>query len=413
VKAVVEPSKVFGKIKAPQSKSYAIRYIFSAILTDIEIPNLIESSDIIDAINAVSIFGIRREGTRFRRPVELSLRSDMVFVKGSATVLRMLIPIVAVVGGRLHIDGDETLRRRPLKTIVKALSSKGISFSSNSLPLIMEGKLRDNYIELDGGESSQYITGFMYAFALSGGGTIVVKPSIPSKIYIYLTAQVLKEIGIDVHVYENRVDVEVYDKPRSISVEVPGDFLLASFYVAASLITGGEIEIYGLSKLGRDPGYHPIVDVYRGMGAYSVFKDGVWIASAARDYRGVVVDVEQDPDIAPSVAALASVVQGETILLNVSRLRIKESDRIETITNVLQSFGVKCWFDGSNMHIYGGTLRRSRIVCPDDHRVAMMGAAIATKVGGEIDRAECVDKSNPGFWSDLMKLNTRVSLVSL
>jgi len=411
LKAIIEPSKVSGRVRAPQSKSYAIRYIFSSLLTNTELLNLEEPGDVIDAINAVSIFGVRREGNCFLKPAELSLKSSSVFVKGSATVLRMLIPVAAVVGGRLYIDGGETLRKRPLKAVVKALSGKGVKFSRYSLPLVMDGRLRDNYIELEDSESSQYVSGFMYAFALSGGGTVVVKPSIPSKVYVYLTAQVLSEVGARVRIYENRVDINAVDELYNVSVEVPGDFLLASFYVVAALLTGGEVEVYGLPRRGKLLNHHPVVDVFRAMGAYSVFNDGVWSASASEVYRGVVIDVEQDPDTAPPVAALASVAQGETLLLNASRLRFKESDRVETISSVLQNFGARSWFDGSSLHILGGVLRKASIACPDDHRIAMMAAAMAVRAGGEIDGAECVDKSNPSFWWDLMKLGTRIALV--
>lgn len=411
MKVVIEPSRVSGAIRAPQSKSYAIRYIFLSLLTDVELFNLVEASDVIDAINAVSIFGVKRVGRYFIKPPKLSLKSDKVFIKGSATVLRMLIPIAAVVGGRLYIDGGETLRKRPLKSVIKALSSKGIKFSRESLPLVMEGRLRDNHIELEGAESSQYISGFMYAFALSGGGTVIVKPSIPSKLYVYITAQALSEVGVKVRVYENRVEVDAVDRLNRISTEIPGDFLLASFYVVAALLTGGEVEVYGLPKPGKFIECHPVIEVFKVMGAQSLFDNGVWRASASNTYRGAVVDVEQDPDIAPSVAALASVAEGETLLINASRLRIKESDRIETISSVLRSFGAESWFDGSNLHIVGGNLRRASITCPDDHRIAMMAAAMAARAGGEIDYAECVDKSNPSFWWDLMRLGARITLI--
>jgi 3-phosphoshikimate 1-carboxyvinyltransferase len=411
VKAVVEPSRVSGAIRAPQSKSYAIRYIFLSLLTDVELFNLVEASDVIDAINAVSVFGVKRVGERFLKPPELSLKSVRVFIKGSATVLRMLIPIAAVVGGRLYIDGGETLRKRPLKSVVKALSSKGVKFSGESLPLVMDGRLRDNHVELEGAESSQYISGFMYAFALSGGGTVAVRPSIPSKLYVYITAQVLSEVGVKVRVYEGRVEVDAVDRLSHVSTEVPGDFLLASFYVVAALLTGGEVEVYGLPKPGRFIEHHPVVDVFKAMGAQSLFDNGVWRASASDTYRGIAVDIEQDPDIAPPVAALASVAEGETLLINASRLRIKESDRVETISSVLRSFGTESWFDGSSLHIVGGSLRRARIACPDDHRIAMMAAAMAAQAGGEVDGAECVDKSNPSFWWDLMRLGARIALL--
>lgn len=410
MKALVKPSRVWGRIQAPQSKSLAIRYVLSSLMTNVELFDLVESEDVIDAMNAVAVFGVKREGARFLKPVELSLRSSSVFIRASATVLRMLIPIAAVVGGRLRIDVGETLRRRPIETLISVLSSRGIRFSSTAPPLVMEGRLRDSVIEIEGGESSQYVSGFMYAFALSGGGTILLKPPTPSKNYVYLTAQVLSEAGVNVKIYENRIDIDTPKDLKSISTKVPGDFLLASFYVAASLLTGGEIEVYGLPRSGQPYDPHIIVNAYRDMGAYTMYEDGVWRAKAAEEYKAISIDVDQDPDLAPSVAALASVAQGDTVIENARRLRIKESDRVETLVTVLRKFGVVSWFDGNNIHIVGGNLKSTNIACPDDHRVAMLAAVLATRVGGEVDKAECVNKSNPSFWADLLKINARVSL---
>lgn len=415
MKVVVEPSRVGGSIHAPPSKSYTIRYIFASLMTDVELFDMIESEDVSDAINVVAIFGVKREGTKFFKPIELSLRSDRVFIKASATVLRMLIPIAAVVGGRLYIDVGETLRRRPIETIIKALSNHGIRFSSTSPPLVMEGKLRDNYIEIEGGESSQYISGLMYAFALSGGGTILLKSPASSKNYIYLTAQVLSEVGVKIVFYENRIDIDVPKELSSISKKVPGDLLLASFYVAASLLTGGEVEVYGLQGIEQYLNYNTdtIINIYKDMGAYSIYRDGVWRARAAKKYSAIRVNVDQDPDLAPSIAALASVAQGETIIEGARRLKIKESDRVETIIGVLRRYGVTSWFDGSNIHIVGGDLMKAQIVCPDDHRIAMLAAVLATKAGGEVDKAECVNKSNPMFWNDLVKINAKIFITHM
>ena len=411
MRVVIKSSKVGGALKAPQSKSYAIRLIFSSLLTNVELYNLTRCGDVVDAINAVSVFGVRAEGQRFKPPEKLALHKDYVYIDASATVLRMFIPVAAVIGGKILIDGGSSLRRRPIRAVVEALSEKGVRFSRDSIPTVMEGRLKDNYIEIYGGESSQYISGFMIAFSIVGGGTIKVRPPVASKSYIYLTAEVLKTLGVNVDVYENRVEVDVSDRLNSYRGEVPGDYLLASFYVAAALLTGGSIKVYGLPKPGEYFGMHSIVDIYRDMGAYSIYSNGVWYAEASENYKAIKVDIDQDPDIAPSIAALASIAQGETVLENVSRLAIKESNRVETIINTLKSFSIKAEFDGSNIHIYGGEPQRGCSSCFNDHRIGMMFASIAVRCGGELEGAECVNKSNPSFWRDLKFLGAKIEVV--
>ncbi len=403
----IERSVIRGFIRAPQSKSYAIRLIFSSLITSVSLYNLTYSDDVRAAIRAVEAFGVVHEGGTFRRS-ELKIVRSYVNVGGSATVLRFLIPIVSVVGSRITIDGDETLRKRPIGAIIEALMDKGIRIHGRNLPITIEGVLRDRYIEIRGDESSQYISGFMYAFAASGGGTIVIKPPVSSKSYIYLTADILRSLGVDVRIGMNKIDVEVGDKLLPYAGEVPGDYLLSSFYVASALLTGGEISVYGLPNPYNFFGDHSIVNIYRSMGAISIYSNNIWYARASDSYKPISIDVDDAPDLAPSIAPLASVASGRSVIMGVRRLRIKESDRILTISSSLRSFGIAVETSDNAIEIYGGEPRRGYIRCPNDHRIAMMVTPIALRAGGVVDNAECVNKSNPGFWRDIESLGGRI-----
>lgn len=412
MKAVIQPSRVQGSIEAPQSKSYAIRYIFSSTLTPIELWDLMLSRDVEVAIEAVKALNIEHHERIFRRRREgLKIVREHIYLEGSATTLRMFIPIALVVGGRITIDGDETLRRRPITALVEALEGKGVRFSSTRLPMTIEGKLRDTYIEISGSESSQYISGFMVAFAVAGGGTIRIKPPIVSKSYIHLTASVLKQIGVDVSITGSKIDVDVGGELVGYRGRVPGDYLLASFYVASALLTGGSIEVKGLPPPATGIMDHAIIEIYRFAGAYSEYSGGVWRAGASDSYKGVEVDVEDSPDLALSVIPLAAVAKGLTTIKGATRLRIKESDRISSIVWVLKSFGIDAETNGENIWVSGGEPRKAEIECPNDHRVAMMATPIALRSSGTVNKAECVDKSNPFFWRDLVLLGGRIDLI--
>ncbi|MEM0489935.1 MAG: 3-phosphoshikimate 1-carboxyvinyltransferase [Ignisphaera sp.] len=415
MKVIVSPSRISGTIDAPQSKSYAIRYIFCSTIAPIELYDLALSNDVEDAIEAVKVLGIEYIGGKFvKKGGELKIVKDYLYLRGSATTLRMFIPIALIVGGKITIDGDESLRRRPLKAIIESLENKGVKFSSRSLPLTIEGKLRDTYIEIPGYESSQYVSGFMIAFAIAGGGTIKITPPIVSKSYINLTASILKKIGVDVNVYSNRIEIDVKDRVSGYTGKVPGDYLLASFYVSSALLTNGRIEVRNLPQPEEYVGDHIIVDVYKAMGAQSIYINGVWIAEASeshKGYRGIDIDVEDSPDMALSIVPLASIADGITNIENVSRLRIKESDRVTEIVKVLKSFGIEVYTDYKRIRIRGSKPVSGKVVCPNDHRIAMMATPIALRVGGVIDRAECVEKSNPNFWNDIVKLGGKIEII--
>ncbi len=410
MRAIIKKSIIKGSIAAPQSKSWAIRLLFLSLLTNIELNNLVLSEDILDALDAIKVFNVTINGSRFYKPMLLKLHSTYTFFRGSATVLRMFIPIAAVIGGRITIDGSESLRRRPLNAIIEALSEKGVIFSSTSLPITMEGRIRDPYIEIYGGESSQYISGLMIALMIAGGGTIKIRGKAASRSYINLTAELINSLGGTVHIYSNRIDVEPCKDIAPYIGSIPGDYLLASFYAAAAILSDGYISIYGLPRPYSFFGDHSIVDIYRSMNAVSMYRDGVWYVESSGSYRAIEINIDDSPDLAPSIAPLAAVAKGTTIIRDVERLAIKESNRRNTIVLALKSFGIEAYDRENYIEIIGGSPREGRIICPNDHRIAMMIASIAVRSSGVIDNAECISKSNPYFWRDLKLIGGRIYL---
>jgi 3-phosphoshikimate 1-carboxyvinyltransferase len=413
MKAVLFPSTIRGKIKAPQSKSIGIRLIFTSLFSDLTLRNLTYSDDVEASIRAVTALGAKVNGERFLRPRTLKLHTNFVNFGGSGTALRMFIPIAVAIGGKVTVDGDETLRKRPLSAIVKLLKDNEISVSSDHLPLTIEGKLRHTEVEIDGSESSQYITGLVYALHILGGGKIKVRPPIVSKSYINLTVQILKERGLDLKFDGNTITIEggeivPYDG------NVPGDFSLSSFYAAASIATKGCLEIKSLYDPPKFFGDHSIVEIYRQMGAYSKLEGDSWIVSGGdiKDkLKPINIDVEDAPDLAVSVASLAPFTSGRTSITGVKRLSNKESNRLKTMAEALGCFGVCSYAKNETFVIAGNNnISRGKVLCPNDHRIAMMVSPLGFFAGGEIENADCVKKSNPNFWNDLIKIGGRIKL---
>jgi 3-phosphoshikimate 1-carboxyvinyltransferase len=223
----------------------------------------------------------------------------------------------------------------------------------------------------------------------------------------------LKERGLNIKFDGNTITIgegEIFPYKG----DVPGDFALSSFYVAASIVTKGSLEIKGLYNPPIFFGDHSIVEVYRQMGAYSKLEDDSWIVSGEDiedKLKPISVDVEDAPDLAVSVASLAPFTSGETTIAGVRRLSKKESNRLKTITEVLNCFGV-CSHTRNGTFVIAGSsnIVRGKILCPNDHRVAMMVAPLGFVAGCEIENADCVNKSNPNFWSDLIKIGGIVKL---
>ncbi|WCM34181.1 3-phosphoshikimate 1-carboxyvinyltransferase [Sulfolobus acidocaldarius DSM 639] len=391
-----------GIIKAPQSKSLAIRLILYSLLSNVILNNLSLSEDTKVAIDVVKDIGVNvsdnlslKKGEKLRVPQYLNFG-------GSATTLRMMIPILSVLGGEVVLDGNESLRRRPITAIVEALAGQ-IRFSSNYLPVTMTGKLKENYVRIRGDESSQYISGFIYAFSLVNGGDIEIIPPLSSKSYIHMTIDLINALGGSVKFTGNRIRVE-RGEFRDFRGDVPGDYALASFYAIASAITGGEIQIKGLYSPPYYDGDHSIVKIIKNMGVDSRVEGNSWIVSGNGIIKGIKVDVDDMPDLAPSIACIAPFATSETEITGIKRLRIKESDRVSTIKSTLEAFSGNVVVDTDFIKIFPSKLTEGSIICPNDHRIAMMAGVISLRTGGTVENAQCVNKSNPSFWLDLISL---------
>ncbi|BCS91557.1 3-phosphoshikimate 1-carboxyvinyltransferase [Metallosphaera sp. J1] len=385
----IEPSRIEGRVNAPPSKSLGIRYVFLSLLTDVSLRGLPESDDVKVAVNVVNA---------------LKQGKEELYLGGSATTLRMIIPVILALGRRVRLDGDETLRRRPLS----ALKSLPGHFSAFNLPLTVEGKLGPE-TEVEGWESSQYVSGLIYAYCLLGQGRIRVIPPVSSRGYIYMTADVISSVGGRVTIQGEEIAVECRNL-RRFEGNVPGDYALASFYAIGAVLTGGEVEIANLYPPPSYVGDHQIVNMIEETGAESRVTGDRWIVKDTGRRIPISVSINDVPDLAPSLAALMAVVPGKSEILEAERLRIKESDRVSTILSTLSSFGVSGSYSSGTITIVGGEPRRGEVECPKDHRIAMMAGDLALRAGGRIRSAECVNKSNPRYWDDLLGLGSRLKI---
>ncbi|BCU69461.1 3-phosphoshikimate 1-carboxyvinyltransferase [Stygiolobus caldivivus] len=410
MRAEVKRSIIRGKVRAPTSKSFGIRLILYSLLANVRLLNVSDPSDDIQvARNFVKELGVIEEKPFAFNKVERLRSPSSLYFGGSATTLRMGIPILAVLGGRVMLDGDSSLRRRPLNAIIDALKPQ-VSFSSTTLPTIMEGRLKTDHITISGSESSQYISGFIYALSLVGGGEIEITPPISSKSYIYMTVQLINSLGGKVKIKGNKIEVEG-SSFRDYIGEIPGDYALSSFYAIASVITGGEVSIENLYPIPEYEGDHSIVEILSKMGVKTEITENRWKVFGSENLKGVTVNVDSFPDLAPSIASIAPFADSETVIEGTKRLRTKESDRVYTITSTLKSFSVKVDANEEQIIIYPSAIKEGHIECPSDHRIAMLAGVLSLVSNGIIDRAECVNKSNPYFWKDLISLGGNINLI--
>jgi len=419
----VLPGTLSGSIAAVPSKSLAHRIILLASLADgtTEISCPATSADIEATLGCVEALGakVKRTDGGFRVtgiPVAqgAGFSTTLLDCGESGSTLRFLLPVVAALGEPRRLVGHGRLAKRPLSPLYEQLVDHGTRLSEQgAFPLEVAGPLAGGTFVLPGNVSSQYVSGLLMAApVVDEPVTVIVTKPVESLPYIELTIQALAAFGVEVvrrqGVYEGK-DVLFFEvqegrlvSPEKLSVE--GDWSNAAFWLAAGALSDAGVTVTGLDEHSAQ-GDRAIISVLERMGAeVSCTPNG--ITCRHRPLRGIVVDVSDIPDLVPPLAAVATYCEGTARICNAGRLRLKESDRLETVSAAINAVGGSARLEGDDLVINGCRPASGVIDAANDHRIAMMAAVLATRASGSVcvSGASCVSKSYPRFWDDFALL---------
>ena len=435
--ARITPSPLSGTIPAISSKSMAHRLIIAAALANgsTDIACSTTCADIEATVRCLEALGARieRTGEGFRvSPVPKSREHGILAAcKGavldcgeSGSTLRFMLPVACALGADATLTGAQRLGERPLGPLADELVAGGCSLDgADGFPLAETGRLRPGRFVLPGDVSSQFISGLLLAAPLLPGRVeVLVTGRIESRPYVELTCRALAAFGVEVRTErlvgataeEPRtlftVDSDGYRTPSAVAVE--GDWSNAAFWLSAGALGTEPITVTGLS-LRSAQGDRSILaalsrfgaKVLRGKDAATVRPDRL---------QGFELSARDVPDLVPIMAAVASCAQGTTVIRDCARLRIKESDRLETVTRELRALGAPVRIDGDSLRIAGKEqLSGGAVQAHNDHRIVMMAAIAATRAADtvEIHGAEAVQKSYPAFFDHYRALGGKVELL--
>lgn len=328
----------------------------------------------------------------------------------SGSTLRFMLPIVGALGKEARIKRRGRLSQRPLSPFDEQLCAHGMHIGHDGDDLVVDGTLRAGRFSLPGNVSSQYVSGLLMAAPLLEGTTeIFVTTPIQSRPYIDLTIDALAQF--DIAVLVDRVGMSTATcecfalTPSPLHspgrIEVEGDWSNAAFWLAAGALEEDGLVVEGLDLFSTQ-GDRAILGALAAFGA-RIARRGT-SARATRDHlRACSLDVSAVPDLVPPLAAVAASTPGMSCLRNAGRLRLKESDRLATITAAITALGGKAHVQGDDLVIEGvERLTGGQVDAANDHRIAMMAAIMATHASGPVTvvGAECVGKSYPSFWED-------------
>lgn len=391
-------SKINGRIDAICSKSYAHRICICDFLSGNEIRekfNGFTSKDILATANCLNAL---KNG-----------KTDLDCNESGST-LRFMIPLCASLGGEYKLFGSEKLLSRPNDELFKVLKENGVDATQEKDYIILKGKLTSGEFSIRGDISSQYISGLLMALShLKKNSTIKLTTPLSSKPYVDITIEVLKGYGVEIE--ETKYGYFIRGNQKlSGSLYPEGDWSNTSAFLVLGAING-EVSVKGL-KLDSTQGDRKIIEILRQAGA-SVEQDKDLITVKKSNLVGFTMNADNCPDLVPICAVLGALAKGKTVIENVERLRLKESDRILSTMETLKAFNIKSECDGKTMIIYGGDVKGGKAQSFNDHRIVMASAVLSSVADGdsEIVGAEAVQKSYPTFFTDYAKLGGNTSEV--
>ena len=410
----LEPKTFGGAVDAIPSKSHAHRLLICAALADkpTELYCPQTNNDIDATARCLVSLGakIDYDGERFSvTPIDRTrMPGDVVklYPGESGSTLRFLVPVVLALGVNAEFHMEGRLSSRPMSPLREALIEHcAVLSEAGANPLSVSGKLTGGEFAFDGGISSQFTTGLLLALPLlNEKSTVTLTGKVESGPYIDLTLASMKSFGVIPTDEGNRFTVEPkeYITPGALNVE--GDWSNGAFMLSAGAFSEAGVTVKGLD-ISSTQGDREVLSILQRFGADCVV-DGDCITVKKNELRGVEIDAADIPDLVPVLSCVASVAEGKTVIKNCGRLRLKESDRLATVSEMLNNLGADVKIDGDSLIITGKEKLFGGVVnSHNDHRIAMSAATISCMCENSVTivEAESVNKSYPAFLEDLQK----------
>jgi len=319
----------------------------------------------------------------------------------SGSTLRFLLPLTAALGGEYEFIGHGKLMERPNEELFSVFKNHGVTCQKSDT-IKIRGKLSCGEYKIRGDISSQYISGLLMALpTLDGNSKITLTTPLVSAPYVDITLEVLSGFGVKIEKLED--GYYVYGNQKYVGEVYPeGDWSNMAFFMALGAMAGS-VTVRGMN-LNSVQGDKKILEILQLAGALVTINNKNVTVKKSK-LKAFSFNAEDCPDLVPIAAALASRADGVTEIKKVERLKIKESDRIESTIKMLASFGIKAESDGHTLKVFGSENElsvSSSVSAYNDHRIVMSAAVLGAtaKVETVITDAQAVNKSYPSFFID-------------
>ena len=389
---IIKPTKLRGTVAAIPSKSQAHRLLICAAFADRETrlycPDTnrdIEATA--DCLRALGAEITRDEGGYTVLPVQSLPATAVLPCHDSGSTLRFLLPVAGALGVDATFQLEGRLPQRPLSPLWEEMERMGCTLTRpTECTIRCQGKLNSGVYTIGGGVSSQFITGLLLAFPLiSGESQLEITGKLESAPYVTMTLKAMEQFGVMVQNFSVAGN-QHFISPGTVTVE--GDWSNGAFFLAAKAL-GSNVTVTGLRS-----------DSPQGDQAAAELLTGL--------EKKLIIDAADIPDLVPILAVTAACKQG-AVFTNIGRLRLKESDRVESVKEMIIALGGTAESDAETLTVQGTGLHGGTVDARNDHRIAMSAAIAATACREDVIilGAQCVEKSYPRFFEEYRKLGGR------
>ncbi|MEK7169949.1 MAG: 3-phosphoshikimate 1-carboxyvinyltransferase [Patescibacteria group bacterium] len=416
-----------GEATPPSSKSQTIRGLVFATLAKgtSALKNPLHSQDTVDAIRACRALGANIMVKEDRIVIEsdgVPLESDTTLNTGdSGVTTHFLMPVAGLRGpkaGPITFDCGAQMKQRPVETLVMALQRLGLKVKpqhkNGHCPLQISGELFGGKATMSG-KSSQYLSALLISLPCAKNDSVITVNNLQERPYVEMTEMWLREQGI-VYSHEEKKGQDIYtikggQAYKPFIKTIPGDFSSASYLIAAGALFPGQVVLHGLDI--NDPqGDKALVEILRTMGADIEIQGNKMTITGGKPLKGMKIDANAIPDMVPTLAVIAAVAKGKTEIVNVANARLKETDRLHSMTEGLTKMGAKIEETKNSLVISGGKLYGATAHGFNDHRTVMALSLAGMLASGEtfIDTAEAINKTFPDFVKVMKGLGANINM---
>ncbi len=427
MKLVIQTTRELqGEITPPSSKSQTVRAL---VLTSLAkgrsvLHNVLESDDISAAIEICRGLGveitkdsgsliIESTGVPFHN-IEKKLNS-----RNSGITTRFILPALGLrenLEEEIILDCAEQMRQRPIKPLIQALNNVGMKVEStgNKLPLKVSGSLEGGGIEIDG-TTSQYLSALLLSAPYAKKDIEIVVSDLQERPYIDMTLALLDEHGIK-YEHEKKDNLDKYIVKagqiyQPFEKTIPVDFSSASYPIAAACMIPGEVTLQGID-MEESQGDKRLIYILKKMGADITIQNNTLLIRGGKSLYGMKIDANDIPDMVPTLAVIGTYAEGETRIENVGHARIKETDRLKSMSTELKKMGAEVEEFVDGIIIKKSKLYGAEVHGYEDHRTIMALSLAGMIADGEtmVDTAEGINKTFPNYVELMQSLGSKMKI---